>query len=614
MTVVLDTRAFLTDVEGRPTQAARRNGLATLLDALQNPGGRTATRPDATTRHRIRDLAGRLGWSVGSFEDLPMRAGETYLLLAQPLGAATTLQVAVSPAGSLVDAVDARIDERTALSRARDAWQPTLLARGRAIPWDRGFSLSLSPLPGLGRVQGRSLEAAVALALLSAASGRPLPHDLAVTAELRAGPNGWTLQPVTGIGQKLRAAVEAFPEIRRVLVAQDQTVDEAFAESLDLLRCPSLEDAARVAGLLDEPSLECLPRPTLQEIMHAADRAVMAVEKSGDGWRRRCDECSRLAGVCDGIDADDLRTTAVTLRGHALLFAIHACDDERIRAAEEALERAIPDRDSAAESQLPAAVQAWVAIVRTTRAIDGEEASDALPLAERAVDLAERVADHDLRHLRGRALGTRGRARLHAGRAEEALADLRDALAHHRKFLPREAPRSATYLAQALRLAGRPAEALGVLAEARDLLRQQAIALHAESPLTHLFLDLEEGRCHLARGDLARARTLLQSVEAAQPAPTDYPRLGAARSLLECAARARDEAETRARARAMFALLRDAGAAEPDRDLAAVALFRARLVAPETWFGDVDWDAVAGQLTRETFGRDPARMAAAYVD
>jgi hypothetical protein len=119
---------------------------------------------------------------------------------------------------------------------------------------------------------------------------------------------------------------------------------------------------------------------------------------------------------------------------------------------------------------------------------------------------------------------------MRAGRLDAAESALRKALAHHEAVLPKEAPRSACYLATCLRLAGRARAAAAVtddaLAKAEKLTRRWNDAV-----TTQLYLHLERGRVRAALGMWAEAADDFARVCEGQPGDSRYPRLGAVRGL-----------------------------------------------------------------------------------
>jgi hypothetical protein len=610
--------ARLRDVRRSGTDlATRRRAFDALLrDVLAHP--RATTLPDAAARRSIADLAASLGWAPPDLDGLQLRPGETYLLLAHPRGLACTLRVTAREGqGASDDWIDDRIERREVLGRARVALATVAIPMHHTVPVDRGFDLTLHA-PGVQRVQGSSLDTAVALALLSALVDMPLPRDLAATAGL--GSDG-RLRAVEGLAEKLAALRASFPEVRRVLVSSDQPAPDGPPEGIDLVRCGTFAEVLAKAGLTG--AVYRLPHATLGELRaQAASLLEVKVGLTNAEWARHSDECARLASLLTTLDDPDCATLRLQMLVHALQCAVHATDPGRMACREKDLVEAIPEErifQAPADDALPLHVLVSAAIVLATRAIDESDWQRARRAASRAVEFAAALDPERARHLRGRAVGTLGRVLLHAGDPGGAIEPLREAHAWHCARLRREAPRSACYLAQALRLDGRVPEARALLERTvEELDAPGAVALHDETPITRRYLELELGRCALAegRGDHARlteARLRLQRVEDAQPSPTDYPRLGAARSLLECAALRRDADEFERRVACLRALFEDERVALPDRELAAVALLRAHHTWPEARSSLPDASALRDFLVRHAHCDDADRFAARYV-
>src|SRR5690606_15735197 len=121
---------------------------------------------------------------------------------------------------------------------------------------------------------------------------------------------------------------------------------------------------------------------------------------------------------------------------------------------------------------------------------------------------------------------TLGRVLMRAGRAADALAEYRRAAEHHRTHLPEAEPRSLCHVATALRVLGRPDEALAAVQEAT---RKNERLLHdsARALVTRMFLRYEEGRILLALGQASRAAHVLELCAESQRSDADWPRLGA---------------------------------------------------------------------------------------
>jgi tetratricopeptide (TPR) repeat protein len=312
---------------------------------------------------------------------------------------------------------------------------------------------------------------------------------------------------------KLAALSRSWPGVTRVVVAAEQDVPPGTR--FEIIRRGRLPEALADFGLdlirLQEAPLE----------RHLARVRNFVAENSSrhgaDGWRRLAWEALESAEALASPDGD--ATGAMWSRAWAALFMLHAGN------AETAIElaREVPDDVAAATGT---DLAAWKKVIEASARID-DDPDMAVPIALAGLELA---IGCDAAHVVGQALGTYGRALLHAGRAAEAEVPLRQAVAHHAKAqLPKEEPRSRTYLATCLRHQGRAADALGIVDEASALtskLRRWEIA-----NTTLSFLALERGRCLLALGEAAGSARCFESVCREYATDFDYPRPAALRGL-----------------------------------------------------------------------------------
>lgn len=437
----------------------------------------------------------------------PLGVGEAWLLLYDASsGCGEVARVRSDPQG------DTDLDFETAYRGLRAMC-------GRM---SRSFPQLDSPLafrrwPKKTAVTGRSLGLAACAALLSRHLSTTPRIDTAASAEVD---NCGQLRKVEHLPQKIKALVEAHPEVRRVVVAMDQ--DSAEVSGLELVRCARLEDALREVGL--DPG-------------HMGDAGlgdhlarVKGFEATGHGQKdsREWLELSRDAWESMHALLEVEPRAAAQAAGHAALFALHAGDGSL---ASKACDVVRPYRE-----EIPEDVRAWLAIVEATHRIDAEMVAGnpdaAVASARQARDLCPPLASNR-EVLFGMALGTYGRAHMHAGRPAEAEPLLRQAYEHHRLHDGRavargEKSRSACYLATCLRLLNRAQEALGLVDEEIEHCRRlDALPLPHE---TLPFLCVERGRCLLA---LDRPTDALSALRPVVESPTDYPKVAAIRGTAE---------------------------------------------------------------------------------
>ncbi len=275
----------------------------------------------------------------------------------------------------------------------------------------------------------------------------------------------------------------------------------------------------------------------------------------------------------------------------AAIFASHAGDG---RLSQEILGN-LTDAAVASRPEL----QVRKLIYEATGTIDNDPAA-AEALAARSVTLCAALSGDDHAALLGQALGTAGRARLHGGRPEQAEPLLHKALDHHRKWLPSEWPRSASYLATCLRHARRAPEALELTRRAlAETERSAARSDMAET--TALYLHLERGRCLAALGQPADAARDFERVIAGQSLPAAYPRLGAHRLLAGLLALGGHADEARAHLRVCLEVAAGSGTSTLRR-VGAVAAGEALLSGTPllpVWELEAAWEAGFPGVDRE---------------
>lgn len=486
----------------------RRGDARALIDQLRERVRREP--PDEPTRRALMAELDRRGVAIEGLDGVwSPGVGEGYVLLAGATGGAVG-RLAVRRAGP-PHFVGGELGGR-ALGQALlvfDVLAGRLARLGAGVPHAgrHGHELGVSR-----EVEGSSLGVALAAAVVSRWTDRAPRADVAATAALDAHGR---LAPVEGIDAKLRALREAYPAVRRVVVAPEQLVDEAHGFSL--VRARVIDEALAAFGLSLEGVEGELLSTTDVEREVALLSTVQVESYAAARWREHALRARVLAAHPQLHAADVTRA-----RAFAALFHLHAGDS--MEAA--ALAGSVGDDDV---GELADHARAWVWIIKATSAIDAERLEEARGLAERAVEEASALRGRERRDVWGRALGTLGRARMHAGDDEAALAHLRDAAEHHARELPREAARSFVTLATAFRRGGRHEEALGALDEAARAIERNAS--ERESASSRLFLRYEEARVLYELGRLDEAYAGFERVVLSQAVDEDYPRAGCLRYL-----------------------------------------------------------------------------------
>ena len=389
--------------------------------------------------------------------------------------------------------------------------------------------ISLDRAHSTTQADGASGGLAACIALLSCWLDLAPRADTAATAGVT--PDG-RLLAVEHVGEKARALRRAYPDVSRLLVAEDAAKSIGqLPEGLELVPVASLGAALAEAGL--RPDASRLPpqgRRAARAELHSLE-AKHVEDYRADQWASFSEQAFMLAHRFHDDPIHRARALA-----HAALFALHAGAADRARG--------YLDQLGSTESDLDTVTRTQVLVTRATTMIDHEPAAAIRP-AKESVDLARGLKEPERSYWLGRALGTLGRARLHAGRSQEALGPLTEAYEFHLKRQPEEAPRSAAHLATAHRHAGNPQRSLELCEQARTLVERYGSDEAVRT--TSLFLDLEMARCHRDLGQLAAAeecaRRLLQATALASDA--SYPRTAGLRMLASLAASTdrHDEAE-----------------------------------------------------------------------
>jgi len=473
---------------------------------------------DAAWQTRLATVAATYGLPFNPIPTAVLSVGEAWLLLYD-----TDRNSGLT--GRIRFAADETPDQHCDRS-SLDAVQDALLALNGLVGSKlRRLPTHLKPerfgfvLPAAsGIVEGSSLGLASAIALLSAALDRPMRSDVAATATLRSD---GTLVPVHHLEEKLHDLAQRRPEVRRVLVARGQSRGTNTTPGIEVRECSTLEEAVKEMEL-DLADLEPADLEYFEHRLHTLVDTESVKSHTADGWMKLVHEVCAIGHALQ-IDSPDKAATAF---GHATLFALHA---GRENVAKECRKHC-----ASTEARRSPVVTAWLAIVDATDMIDRATTTasqaqfeEAIRLAEKALALTERLAGSDRERLLGQALGTLGRAYLHAGQASCAIAHLEKGAEHHQCFDAKEAPRSLTSLATALRHAGRIQEATTIVHDA--LARIERAPPRALYKTTRLYAQLELGRCLLQAGDAWGALHTFQSVIAGQQADEQHPRIAALR-------------------------------------------------------------------------------------
>ncbi|MFH1466088.1 MAG: hypothetical protein ABIO70_17015 [Pseudomonadota bacterium] len=402
--------------------------------------------------------------------------------------------------------------------------------------------LRVLPADAVLEVDGASLTLSAALAFAVLWTGIPLPPDLAASARL--GGDG-TAFPVGMLAAKLRAlgtvATEALP--LRLMVARGQP-DEEPPPQVSILRVDHLRDALETAGLLAGiASLRSADRAADEEdcrdelrrlIEHARRQHIRSYGRDHtDAWLHLADRLRWLVTSMEEREIE-LGLPSAEARSWTVLAYNYGGED---RLAE------ILGRDFLPASLPHGAPRAFLLIVYLAGLIFQER----WDLGEVHVPLVEGelayLDDENLRQLKGMAFGTIGRFWMHrraAGWAERALPRLQAAVEHHEEHLGREAPRSRTYLANALLRAGRAAEALREADAALGELSDRRVGA-SYAATTGMFVRYERARALFFLGRYAEAASDARlAIEAGQRLA--WPQAGPLRTLAWACQRLGDSA------------------------------------------------------------------------
>jgi len=462
-----------------------------------------APRMDAPLRADLQRIAATHGISVAPIDAAVLGVGEAWVLLfeAPNNGCVARLRATFGPHG----------DERLSFEvrRAFRGLIRTAAKARRRIDHHAPPAVDIDAPYARFEIEGSSLGLSVAIAALSAVTGRSPVSTVASSAQVR---DDGTLAPVEHLVPKLVALATSAPEVTRVVVARGQNTD-GYNGPIEIVSAEDLAQALTLSGLALEELREAHSETYVDQL--ASLRSENNRPHDADEWRRFSLVAWEIAGA---LVEDDHERSAEALVLAALL-AIHAGDPSDAVA----LLREVSDVDATRYPEL----HARKLIAAASGSIDVDRFGEASAFAQEAIALCDSPRQRD-RELLGQALGTHGRALLHAGDAAGAEPILRRAVELHRQFCPRERPRSACYLATCLRKMGRLQEALDMIDGALAEIARPRWDLDVT---TALFLRLERGRIFLDLGDATSAITEFELVKAGQSGDTSYPRAGAMRDL-----------------------------------------------------------------------------------
>lgn len=417
--------------------------------------------------------------------------------------------------------------------------------------------ISLHPRDAAIAVDGDSLALSAALAFASLWTGIPLPLEMAASARL--GPDGAAVG-VGSLPEKLQAlagvADEALPV--RLLVAREQPVEEV-PPHVSLERVTDLREALEIAGL--RQGLQAL-RPAeagpgrdtceraLHEMMYDAQRQRLEPYRRGgdadDAWLNLADRMRRLVTA---MERRGFLGEPASLEARSWLALAYSYGREQ-----RLVEVLGPGFDPGRVAE--GAPRTFARIVELCDCILREDWAGGAARIAGIEDSLRHLDPHNLLALRGFALGTLGRFWLHnrsAAQGKLALELLEEAVEHHRAHVPRETPRSRTYLANALVRAGRAAEALAQTDLALEEL-ERVLAGCAYGATTGMFVRYERARALLALGQPAdAAREARISIAAGAQLAWQIP--GPLRTLAWACARLGDEDGRRAAIEALRSLV-----------------------------------------------------------
>jgi len=515
--VILSLRSLLRSIEQECDPLSRRNMADRVCQML-----RAAWGVDHELRREIEQVFERYALPRPTEWPSAGGIGETWLLLeAGTQSVATLLRMRQHTGG--IECVGALAGATGPVSAALSALERTLVDHGHGRPFGPWYGWIVEAVLCGGRyVHGASLGLAVCVAAVSEWLGRA--PDPTVAAAAAVGTDA-RLVPVSGLREKLLALHRAWPDVRRVVVAEGQPVPDGDLPHFVFCRRSTLWDALSDFGV--QPTPEELPLTTLDQLEQRAAWYQTANEEhhSAEEWSHLSLDAASVGRLLGREHPWSARALSF-----AALFALHAGECDRA----EALLREVPE---SALSSLGAVPRVWWHIVTASVAIDGVIDRDpalAVSQARKAYEAAEALPPGEEREQTlGRAAGTLGRALLRAGRAEEALTYLSEGVEIHKGWLLREQPRSLCYLATGLRLAGRLDQALEATHRGLELCDHPQVAQCRSSVATKAYLNLERGRCLCAQGKPEEALVCFSASRKVYPKRSEYPGIAISRGLAQ---------------------------------------------------------------------------------
>lgn len=514
-----------------------------------------------------------------------LRVGETWLLLYEAPGSGWAVRLRAvaepTPDTTLLGGE---------LGRAHRALVTAAGRCGRRLPTAAPPGIEIDAPVGRFQVEGGSLGLSVAVATLSMGLAKAPRIDCAGSAQVF---EGGELRPVEHLEAKIETVCRTCPELRGVVVARHQPVPAGYRCAVELVRADSLAEALPHFGLrLTELRHRVTSIEELQDSVRRLRIENARAHTIGE-WQRLVHEACELAVALEEDDPE----SAGQSRVWGALFAVHAGDADTAEALVKQISEAVAN-------QYPA-LQARKRIISATSLIDGPNCHEAIQAAADAVELCRALPSSESRELLGQALGTHGRAFLHAGRHAEAEPLLRLAADHHHAAKPQEEPRSLSYLATCLRLAGRPEDALDVVDRALARAEIDAEKKWDVAATTRLYLRLERGRVLAALQRWPEAASELLAVREGQQGELDYPRLGAVQSLPRVLRRAGRTAEAEQALAGCVAVARRLAASERTSILARVAAVAAAEALLDAAADQCPSEALA-EAVRAAFGEEPS--------
>jgi len=521
------------------------------------------------------------------------------------LGFARLLYVSFRPAGDARGG-ELRLDDaaRRAVSQAID-----LAARQSGRADVAGFDLVVAQPAALVdvRIEGPSIGAAAFVSALSLFSGRAARPGLAITGCLAGG----RVTRVGSVGDKVEGVLRGRSDVRRIVVPKDE-----LRRARQAVREVGADVEVSGVATVSELTAACLSDQVSRSVSSqgTVDALRLDFRAGWEGWRWPAlrERLARAAGEIPphrpDLAVEVLAMLGAVERNLGAPEESHAVLDRarNILADPDAYE-SVPDLPLAILFQHLALTE--VQLCRFAPAVSA---------ARQAVEVARRGR---LRSQLFRALGCMGIVALARGRPEEAVSHHTEALSIAERVEPETAPRTRTYLLEALGAAGDIAAARALFNETRPLLR--ATPSEERRASYEAWLRVAWASCLVRAGEQASAVRVLDAAPvreaiAQQPLPGLFARrwLGVA---LAAGRRAEEGFELLAMSPAAYGLMR-APRVRFLSHLNVLVEAQARL-ARSAWNRDIAARACTaiGALPRygaaPTFLGEPARaVAEALVD